>query len=301
MDKKIPLFSVIVPTFNRRRELKRCLESLVSQTFEDFEVLICDDGSTDGTVDLIETFDRKLNIQYLWNENWGGPAHPRNIGINTTSGKWICFLDSDDWWYPNKLESCLSYLEEYDIIYHDLHSYSNNKRSLVGHRKSRELDQIPFEDLVMNGNILSNSSVVVRKSIVDKVGSISEDKKLIAVEDYDYWIRTSLVTARFGYIPKYLGAYFWDKKSDNISFCVSQVEKNSYLLDMYLNLLSVEKSIEAKIRLSYRQARLYQILNQEKLAIENYKNALQSESKTIVLKSILFLNYLRLLLILKIR
>ena len=299
MNNKTPLFSVIIPTFNRRKELERCLESLVLQTFKNFEVLICDDGSTDSTFDLIKTFKRKLNIQYLWNENWGGPAHPRNIGINASKGKWICFLDSDDWWYPKKLETCLSFLEEYDIIYHDLHVFSNKGRSLLGHRKSRKISKAPFEDLVLNGNILSNSTVVVRKSIVDKVGCISEDKKLIAVEDYDFLIRISLVTDKFGYISKFLGAYFWDENSSNISFSNSQVEKNRYLLDKYLNLLSDKNSIEAEIRFTYRKARLYQVLNQKTMAIENYKISLQSKNKTIVLKSLVFLNYLRIILIFK--
>lgn len=299
MNKNKPLFSVIIPTFNRRKELERCLNYLVLQTFKDFEVIICDDGSTDSTSNLIKNFNGKLNIQYLWNENWGGPAHPRNIGINASKGKWICFLDSDDWWYPKKLEICLSFLEEYDIIYHDLHVFSNKGRSLLGHRKSRKISKIPFEDLVMNGNILSNSTVVVRKSIVDKVGFISEDKKLIAVEDYDFWIRISLVTDRFGYIPKFLGAYFWDESSSNISFSNNQIEKNRYLLSKYFKLLSDENSIEAEIRFTYRKARLYQVLNQKTMAIENYKISIQSKNKTVVLKSLVFLNYLRIILIFK--
>ena len=208
-----PKVSVVIPTYNRAKDLPRCFESLIAQDFQDFEVLICDDGSTDSTSNLIKNFNGKLNIQYLWNENWGGPAHPRNIGINASKGKWICFLDSDDWWYPKKLEICLSFLEEYDIIYHDLHVFSNKGRSLLGHRKSRKISKIPFEDLVMNGNILSNSTVVVRKSIVDKVGFISEDKKLIAVEDYDFWLNLAKNKAKFFFTNKILNIYVIHEKN----------------------------------------------------------------------------------------
>src|SRR5437763_1133783 len=97
-----PRFSVVIPTYNRAAELERCLESLIAQTFHDFEVLISDDGSTDRSADVARAFSDRLTIQYRWSEHWGGPARPRNLGIRHAASEWVCFLDSDDWWYPTK-------------------------------------------------------------------------------------------------------------------------------------------------------------------------------------------------------
>ena len=74
-------FSIIIPTYNRALLLKRCLDSLCSQTYRDFEVIVCDDGSTDGTNEIINQFEDKLSLKYLYDTNWGGPARPRNNGI----------------------------------------------------------------------------------------------------------------------------------------------------------------------------------------------------------------------------
>ena len=293
MNNTTPLFSVIIPTFNRIKALEKCLNSLVMQTFKDFEVLICDDGSDDNTIDLFYKFETRLDIKYYWNENWGGPAYPRNIGIKASIGQWLCFLDSDDWWYPNKLESCLKYLKEYDVIYHNIHVYTNNGRKLFGHRKSRKLGEVPFEDLLVNGNILSNSTVAIRKSIIDKTGYISEDKNLIAVEDYDFWIKISLQTKRFFHINKFLAAYYWEKNSNNISFEISQIKKNQYLFEKHYKILSPNKLIEAKLRFAYRKARLYQMLNKFDYAEENYFISIKSFNTIIVVKSIIFLAYLK--------
>jgi glycosyltransferase involved in cell wall biosynthesis len=96
--------SVIIPTYNQSKDLNRCLLSLVDQTFKNFEVIICDDGSYDDTKQIVRQFHSKLEIKYLYNANFGGPAHPRNCGIKAAKGEYIAFLDSDDWWCNNKLE-----------------------------------------------------------------------------------------------------------------------------------------------------------------------------------------------------
>src|SRR6266545_511842 len=100
---KPPFFSVVIPTYNRAEKLRRALESLLHQSYGDFEVLVCDDGSTDGTREVVSAYAGELQISYLWEENWGGPARPRNRGIAAAQGKWVCFLDADDWWHPDKL------------------------------------------------------------------------------------------------------------------------------------------------------------------------------------------------------
>jgi len=97
-----PIFSIIVPTFNRARPLKRCIESIVSQSFKNWELIIVDDGSTDNTQSAVESF-KDNRIKYVWQENQERSA-ARNYGLELATGEWICFLDSDDEYTPKHLE-----------------------------------------------------------------------------------------------------------------------------------------------------------------------------------------------------
>ena len=101
------LISVIVPVYNSAHLITRLLESLVQQSYKAFEVLICDDGSTDNLKEIIELYESKLNIRYFKNKNFGGPAVSRNIGIKNSKGKFLAFVDADDWWKRDKLKICI--------------------------------------------------------------------------------------------------------------------------------------------------------------------------------------------------
>jgi glycosyltransferase involved in cell wall biosynthesis len=113
------VFSVIIPTYNRADKLRKCLDSLVNQTFKELEVLVCDDGSTDDTAVVAGVYGKSLEIRDLHMDKFGGPARPRNTGGRAARAPWVCFLDSDDRWYPGKLEACRPYLADYDLICHD--------------------------------------------------------------------------------------------------------------------------------------------------------------------------------------
>lgn len=263
--------SVIIPTYNRASDLDRCLKSLQGQTYKHFEVLVCDDGSTDNTKEIVDRYNSILAIQYIKDENFGGPARPRNNGIKKAKGNVIAFLDSDDWWYPNKLEILLPYLLDYDIIYHKLDVFNNLKRinSVV---RGRVLVDNIFKDLIINGNGIVNSSVLIKKNIVGLVGLFTEDRNLIAIEDYDYWIRVSLVTNRFKYIDQSLGVYWI---GENISNSLKQINRYKCLLDKYSKYLSSEEQKKSLFIYNYLSARLYHshfLFNQAKsLYIESFE------------------------------
>ena len=200
-------FFLLIQTYNRANDLDRCLKSLQNQTYKKFEVLVCDDGSTDNTEEIVEKYKSVLTVQYIKDENFGGPARPRNNGIKKANGNVVAFLDSDDWWYPNKLEVSVINLENYDLVYHNLDKYYSVNKS-KGRIYGRELYGDIAKDLLVNNNGIPNSSVVIRISIVDVIGFISEDKNLIAVEDSDYWLRATFVTNKFKFIDESLGAYW---------------------------------------------------------------------------------------------
>lgn len=211
-----PFFSVIIPTFNRACELKRCLNSLDRQTFKNFEVLICDDGSTDNTQEVVRLFSEKLQLTYLFQENWGGPAKPRNNGIINAKGEWICFLDSDDWWFPNKLTECFKHVQQFDFIFHNSRNYLGD--TLINKKLINRISLQTFyspKNIHLHGNYISCSSVCIKKKFTHS-NFFSEDKNIIALEDYFAWIKLfQRNNIRIKYIRKALSAY--SMGTDNIS------------------------------------------------------------------------------------
>ncbi|WP_276091100.1 glycosyltransferase [Pedobacter sp. JY14-1] len=266
------LFSIIIPTFNRAEKLVRCLNSLVEQTFKNFEVIVCDDGSTDETSSVIDAFNGKLHLKYLCSENFGGPARPRNNGITASKGEYIAFLDSDDWWYSQKLERMLGYIGHYDLIYHDLDKYGPSGR-LKGVINGRQINH--FKEILVSGNGIPNSSVVISRALIQQVGPISEDVNLIAVEDTDYWIRVLKVSNKLLYVPQSLGAYWID---GNISISEKQISRQIYLMDKYKSDLSESELFIATSNLKYREARIYHRIKMYDQAVESYKQALSLPS-----------------------
>jgi glycosyltransferase involved in cell wall biosynthesis len=206
-----PKVSVVIPTYNRAKDIPRCLDSLIAQTFKNFEVIICDDGSIDNTVEIVDSYMPYLDIIYSHDINFGGPARPRNRGIQLSRAPYIAFLDSDDWWHPLKLSESLEAAEREnaDVIYHDLYFARRPKQKFYFRReKSRAVKAPVYDDLLSYGNALQNSSVMVKKSVLEKAGNISEELDKISWEDFDCWLNISKFTERFYYLPKTLGFYW---------------------------------------------------------------------------------------------
>jgi glycosyltransferase involved in cell wall biosynthesis len=197
--------------------LRRSLDSVARQTLREFEVLVCDDGSTDETAKVVHEYGGVLDITWSYGENFGGPARPRNRGIQLARAPYIAFLDSDDWWMPKKLERSIACLDAgADVVYHDLYVATDERQRVFWKKAvSRDLGRPAFRDLLLNGCPLCNSSVVARKALLERIGGLCEDKNLIAVEDYDAWLRISRLTESFRRIPETLG-YYW-RGGGNIS------------------------------------------------------------------------------------
>ncbi len=204
-----PLVSVIIPTYNRAYELSRALKSVVIQSYPHWEILVVDNHSQDNTDAIVDGIISS-KIKLLKIDNQGVIAVSRNLGIKHSKGKYIAFLDSDDWWLPNKLEESIINLEQgVDIVYHDLYVTTKlNQKNYWKKINPRELSSPVFDDLLINGNSLANSSVVVRKSIMQEIGEISEEPELVAMEDFDTWLRVARKTNKFSKIPLTLG-YYW--------------------------------------------------------------------------------------------
>lgn len=184
------MISVIIPTYNCDKYIRETINSVLCQTYKDFEVIVVDDGSTDGTRDIIERSFPNVRYHYTLNQ---GVSRARNYGIRKAQGEFVAFLDADDFWLPEKLEKQIKVLEAdpdlmmvfTDILYFnengtDTNQYSNRERLMKG-------------DVVTNIFLKSGvgtSSVMVRKSVFEKIGVFEEG--LRAAEDDNLWLRIAL-------------------------------------------------------------------------------------------------------------
>lgn len=225
-----PFFSVVVPTFNRSHCLGKTIESVLASTFQDFELLVVDDGSTDNTEALVASFGDS-RVRYFFIENSGGPARPRNIGIAHSRGAWLCFLDSDDLFLPRKLEILHSKILEAGrpvVLYSHLRSTRNR---ILGRRHEFSSNHTLFWFLLWTPIALSGACV--SRELIETLGvRFDEDKRLSAVEDCDFWISLHLRKACFVFIEAALGIYNEDTE-DSISKTPVHYKKLKLLLERY--------------------------------------------------------------------
>ena len=226
----MPLVSVVIPTFNRAKDLERALRSVLAQTHTNWEVLIVDNYSEDNTDEVIENLNEP-RITLFKIHNHGVIAVSRNWGIQHARGKYIAFLDSDDWWTEKKLSESVQYLEDgADVVYHSLWIVRQKFQKSCQLTRTRQLKKPVFKDLLLNGNAIANSSLVIKKEILQKVGPISEDTAFVAMEDYDAWLKIAAMTEKFKLIPETLG-YYWagggnTSNPQRTIDCLNNFEKN---------------------------------------------------------------------------
>ena len=213
MNKSPPLISIVIPTYNHAKYLDKALNSIIEQTYKNWEIIVVDNFSSDSTEEVVLKY-KDSKIKYIKVKNDGVIAKSRNTGISNAKGDWIAFLDSDDWWSPKKLETIFPYLNQSnDFIYHNLQIINkDNVKTKKKTLKSRSLRQPITLDLILNGNPICNSSVVVRKKFLEKIGGLNESKEMIAAEDYNAWIKISCLTDKFLYVSKSLGYYLVHEK-----------------------------------------------------------------------------------------
>lgn len=205
------LVTVVIPVYNRTVELCRALKSLSCQTRQDFDVLVCDDGSDQDVAAVVGQFASCLSVKLLKSSHSGGPALPRNYGVLKATTPWISFLDSDDWWEPDRLEVVYSCLDlKYDVIYHRMFIQTLEDSSKISAPASRLTGFPPGQDgmlstLIRKENPIPLSSALVQRRALLNIGLF--DTNLNSVEDYDLWVRLALSGSRFKYIDQALGYY----------------------------------------------------------------------------------------------
>ena len=205
----LPLVSVIVATYNYGHLIGQTLESTQAQTYQNWECIVIDDGSTDNTSKVVACYKEKDDrIKYIHQKN-RGQAAAKNNGIRNSAGKYLQFLDADDLIESKKFERQVEYLEQHpevDIIYGSVRYFSteNTDERLYsmwgGNRPWMPEVSGQGEDILLalsGGNIMAVNSALIRRSIIDDVGLF--DEMAPPLEDWDYWIRCAARGKRFQY------------------------------------------------------------------------------------------------------
>ena len=191
--------SVIIPTYNRKDLLKETVDSILSQTYTDFELIIVDNFSEDGTEQFVKKLKDK-RIRYFKHQNNGIIAVNRNYGIDKANGELIAFCDDDDLWYPEKLERQVKEFENNEqlgLVCTNGYTYDGKKLvRLMGKNRDNILS---FERLIDENTIIS-SSVMVKKVALEELGKFDTSKDILTAEDYELWLRIASK-----YDVKYIG------------------------------------------------------------------------------------------------
>jgi len=286
----MPLVSVVIPTYNHANFIGKALKSILDQTYQNWEAIVIDNQSTDQTHEILKKY-KDPRIKYFKINNNGIIAKSRNFGIKIAKGEWVAFLDSDDYWTSGKLSTCFEYSKkQVDLIYHDMEIVTI-KQKLFGRKinRTRRLQKPILIDLLTNGNPISNSSVIVKKKFLEKVGLIDECKDLVASEDYNTWLKISNLTDEFLYIPKKLGYYFVHEKSmsqKNMSPSYRQATCK------FLSFLNNEQKIKLETNIRYSSGRFNYLNLNYKKAKKDLLFVLKFSSYKLKVKSLIMILYI---------
>jgi len=191
----MPKVSVIIPTYNYKHFIQKAIDSVLTQTYKDFEIIVVDDGSTDNTGDMIESkYDR--NVTYIYQDNKGASA-ARNKGIEASCGEYLVFLDADDYFLSSSIKERLTVLEDNKTIgwVYSRWQYVDTERNVLENAfpnapfaYKKKLRGNIFMD-ILSGALINTSSVLLRRTCAEDTGGF--DHRLSAFQDYDFWLRVS--------------------------------------------------------------------------------------------------------------
>ncbi|MBD5448978.1 MAG: glycosyltransferase [Lachnospiraceae bacterium] len=257
---KEPLVSVIIPTYNRKHTLQRCIDSVLGQTYRNFEIIIVDDCSTDGTMEFVESQYgdvTDIDIVYVRNDDNLGPSASRNIGVSCANGEYIAFHDSDDEWYLDKLEKQMEHFarcnQEVGAVYSLF--YINGSDSYVYPPRDADLaykSGYIFYSLLCTP-LIGMITLVMRKSVFMEVGGFNE--QLNSLVDYEFTIR---IAKNYGImLVDEILAVAYESENSVGKRNRDKIVTQCYIMDLYHEELSLSGLKKKKFELVYQDACKY--------------------------------------------
>lgn len=255
-----PKVSIVIPTFNRADLIDRTIESVLNQTYENFEVLIVDDASTDNTYEVISSISDE-RIRYIQLEKNTKGTMTRNVGIENSSGEYVAFLDSDDEWVPTKLEEQIQFISNFNksefLCFTGLILNNGNEKVYLNQRQLKENEDI-LDYILVYGNKVQTSTFLLPTKIAKEVKFNSDLKKH---QDWDFCLRLKKQGIQFFYLNKRLTIWNVDPREDRISIN----NKYNYSINWYKN-SKMFLSIRAQHAFLVKCVANYYILNNQKLS-----------------------------------
>lgn len=292
-----PLVSVIIPVYNRYEETKRAIDSVLNQSYNNLELLLIDDCSSDKNIwQMLQVYEKcwngKIRI-FQTSESHGFPSYARNIGIKNAKGKFIALLDNDDYWMPDKLEKQMN-LFKYQPLSVGL-IYSGIRKEDLKTGKVR-VNVYPkyrgyvYEQILYN-NFILNLTVVIRKEVFDKVGLY--DEKCLMFEDRDMHTRIAKYY-RVDYVPELLAVYSEHPKQ--LSHTINRVKSRLYYINkFYEDLIRLPKALAFHFHFIgcnyYLDGNVKEAVKFEKFAFRQHKKPLYLITIIIMLTSRKLFNY----------
>ena len=271
--------SVIIPVYNRAKLIDSSINSVINQTYPINEIIVIDDGSIDGTYDLVKSSFPQVILKYQENK---GVSYARNVGINSAKSKWIAFLDSDDEWLPNKVEEQIDLLNTNSSfkICHTDEIWIRNQVRVNPMKKHRKYGGNIYNNCLPLC-VISPSSVIIHKDIFNDVGLF--DEELPVCEDYDMWLRIC---------SKYSVLFLDQKLIKKYGGHDDQLSKKYWGMDRY-RLIALEKMIDnPNLNTKDRIATINMAIDKAKILQKGYikhnhkKEAQEMSEKLIILTSL---------------
>lgn len=273
--------SIIIPLYNKEKAIEKTLKSVFQQSFTDYEVLVINDGSTDKSEEKVKRFsDERLRLISTENR---GVSQARNLGISESKGKLIAFLDADDYWFPNHLESLFQLYQNFPeagLLATNYQFYYSDKKII-----QPVFDGIPTENWngivtdffhsSMKFRIAWTSAVAAPKKVFDEVGNFDENITLGAGEDTDLWIRIALKYAVA--FDNEVSAYYQMESENRISLHKT-LERKFSKLDKFSNEEQSNSSLNKYLDMYRAEFALKHKLAGDLQSFHFYKNAISKEN-----------------------
>lgn len=235
----MPKVSVVIPTYNCAKFVKDAVESALGQTYKDYEIVVVDDGSVDGTKEILTPYMAKNLINCVYQENKGHSC-ARNAGIKHARGEFIAFLDADDIWLPDKLELQMPVFEispKIGLVHSDRYRFTDKGEFSPPYRENFSDDTVQFHSgdifdaLFCREIYISSSTVVIRRECIDNVGLFDENLTKSGFEDFDMWLRI-LKRYRAHYIHRPL-SLFRDRPGSMSKNLAGMMKAHRYVIEKF--------------------------------------------------------------------
>ena len=226
-----PAVSVVIAAYQAAPYLRDAVESVRRQTFQDLEVIVVDDGSTDGTWDVIQGAARAWDKVRPFRAEHGGTPVNKNRGIRLARGEWIALLDADDYWLPEKLRRCMDYLAAHpglSVVYTPMATVDLQGRPMRGHSKRCHAGQVTAK--IFRSIFVHDPAVVFHRRVVETCGLL--DESIPVGSGHEFWLRVS-TKFEFGLIDEPLAVRRWSKGSLTRSHRADGMAAKAFMLERF--------------------------------------------------------------------